>query len=340
MKPSSIISAVKHLIAIQQPCFIWGPPGAGKSDVMRQIAAEMEYELRDTRLSLMDPVDMKGFPVVNKELNVMEWVPPNFLPPMHVKKGNKVVANESYGVLFLDEMNTALQATQAGGYQLTLDRRIGDYVLPKNWTIVAAGNRATDRGVVHAQPAPLANRFVHLDFDVNMDDWYDWATKHDISPMLRAFMRFRPNLLHAFDATQNPRAFPTPRTWAFVDRIYDSKLDPLVEFELIKGTVGDGAAAEFQSFVKLAKDLPSIDQILIAPERTDLPSSPAAMYAICTALDKKTTPQNVDRVLKYVTRMTTEYQVLFLRSTLLAKPDVAQTTAFTKWVAENQAVLM
>ena len=339
MKPSHVASALRTCFAVQQPAFLWGPPGAGKSDVVAQIAASLGYELRDVRLSLCDPTDLKGFPTIDKDLNQMVWIPADFLPPMMVKKGNKLVPNESKGILFLDEMNQAPQAVQGAAYQLTLDRRIANYILPANWVIVAAGNRSSDRSIAHAQPAALSNRFMHIDFEVNMDDWYNWATTNNISPLTRAFIRFRPNLLHSFDAATNPRAFPTPRSWSFVDRIVGQGLDTAIEFELIKGTVGEGAAAEYQAFVKLAKDLPSIDQILMAPEKTELPKSPAAMYAICTALDKKTNQNNVDRVLKYVGRMPTEYQVLFLRSTLLASPDVAQTKAFTEWVAENQAVL-
>ena len=78
----------------------------------------------------------------------MEWLPADFLP----KKGK--------GILFLDEMNSAPQSVQAAAYQLILNRKIGDYELPVGWAVIAAGNRASDRSVVHAQPAALANRFV------------------------------------------------------------------------------------------------------------------------------------------------------------------------------------
>ena len=336
MKPSSASQALKHLIKVQRPVFIWGPPGAGKSDIVHQVATDLDVELRDVRLSLLDPIDLKGFPIVDKEAGNMAWLPANFLPPMTIKGK----PNKSKGILFLDEMNSAPQAVQASAYQLILNRRIGDYVLPEGWSMVAAGNRGTDRAVTHAMPSPLANRFVHIDYDVDMDDWYNWATKNDISAELRAFIRFRPNLLHSFDASMNPRSFPSPRSWVFVDSIQGSNLDTATEYELIKGTVGEGAATEFIAFVKIAKDLPTIDQILMAPEKTELPSSPAAQYALCTALDKKTTKDNIDRVLKYVGRMPTEYQVLYFRSVLLANDTIATTPAFTKWVSQNQEVLM
>lgn len=78
----------------------------------------------------------------------------------------------------------------------------------------------------------------------------------------------------------------------------------------------------------------------MAPEKTEIPESPAAKYAICTALDKKTTPDNFDRILKYVGRMPTEYQVLWVRSALMLNRDISTAKGFTTWVTTHQDVLM
>ena len=285
MKPSSIRPALRHLIEKQRPAFLWGAPGVGKSDVVKQVANDLKLELRDVRLSLMDPIDLKGFPVINTTKTKMTWLPADFLPT----KGK--------GLLFLDEMNAAPQSVQAASYQLILNRRIGEYHLPDGWSVLAAGNRSSDRSVVHTMPAALANRFVHLDFDVNVDDWNEWAMNNGLHTDLRAFIRFRPNLLHSFDSANNPRAFPSPRSWAFVDSLYKSHLSQDEEFEMIKGTVGEGASAEFSGFVRLIKDLPTTDEVLLDPEKTRLPESPAAMYALATALDAKATPANIARVM-------------------------------------------
>ena len=327
MKPSSIRVALRHLIEKQRPAFLWGAPGVGKSDVVKQVANDLKIELRDVRLSLMDPIDLKGFPVINATKTKMTWLPADFLPT----KGK--------GLLFLDEMNAAPQSVQAASYQLILNRRIGEYHLPDGWSVLAAGNRSSDRSVVHTMPAALANRFVHLDFDVNVDDWNEWAMNAGLHTDLRAFIRFRPNLLHSFDPANNPRAFPSPRSWAFVDSLYKSHLSPDEEFEMIKGTVGEGASAEFSSFVRLIKDLPTTDEVLLDPEKTRMPESPAAMYALATALDAKATPANIARIMLYISRMKTEFQVLFIRSALRRNPKLASTKSYMDWGIKNQAVL-
>lgn len=328
MKPSAVAACLPTLIANKRPPFLWGPPGVGKSDVVHQVAKKMDLEMRDVRLSLMDPVDLKGFPTISADKKQMKFLPPDFLPT----KGK--------GLLFLDEMNTAPPAVQAAGYQLILNRRIGEYELPESWCVIAAGNRTSDRSVVHAQPAALANRFVHLDFDVDNDDWNQWAMANELHTDLRAFIRFRPGLLHVFDPVANPRAFPSPRSWAFVNDIYKQGLSADQEFELIKGTVGDGASGEFLAFVRQIKDLPNIDQILLDPDSVAVPENQAACYALVTALDAKATTQNLARIMKFVGRMLLDFQVVFIRSAIKRDGKLTDTKAYMDWGLANQNVLV
>ena len=330
MKPSSVKQSLKHLVARKRPVFIWGPVGAGKSDVVASVAKELGLELRDVRLNLMDPVDLKGFPVVRGtgKSQTMAFVPPDFLPT----KGK--------GILFLDEMNSAPQSVQAAAYQLILNRKLGDYELPVGWAVVAAGNRASDRSVVNAQPAALANRFVHIDFDVDVEDWFAWATQNGVSDITRAFIKFRSNLLHSFDPASNPRAFPSPRSWVFVDDVLTSGLAADTEFELIKGTVGEGAAAEYVAFARMARDLPTVEEILASPSKAPVPSAPATMYAIATMLDKKATPATLSKLLTYMGRLPVEFQVLFMRSAGMADRDLLKTKEFVTWMTTNQDVVI
>lgn len=258
----------------------------------------------------------------------MGFVPPDFLPT----KGE--------GILFLDEMNSAPQSVQAAAYGLVLNRRLGEYELPKGWAILAAGNRAGDRGVVNTMPSPLANRLVHIDFEVDVEDWYDWATAAGVSDITRAFIKFRPNLLHSFNPAANERAFPSPRTWHFVDDVSKSNLSHEVEYELIKGTVGEGAAAEYLAFTRQLKDLPSVEEILMNPDGAPLPEAPATQYAVCTMLDRKITGNNIGAALTYLERMSPEFQVLCLRSAAIANRTITKTKEFIAWGHKNQATLL
>ena len=325
MKPSRIIEALKTCIAAKQPVFMWGPPGVGKSDVMRQVAAMLKLLIVDVRAVLLDPVDLRGLPIVHD--SEVQWCPPAFLP----KSGK--------GVLFLDELNAAPPLVQAACYQLILDRKIGEYELPKGWVVIAAGNRETDRAVTSRMPSPLANRFVHLDFDVDLDDWIDWGLSHGVRTEVLAFQRFRPELIYNFDPKKNDKAFATPRSITFMSKLMDASNGD-IDFDLAKGVVGEGYAAEFIGFLKIYKSLPDPDLVIMSPEKADVPTDPATLYAICSAVAQKASEQNMGNVVKYANRLSEEFSVLLVRDAINRDESLARTRAFIEWTSKHSEVLI
>src|SRR5882672_4378061 len=277
MKASSICEALRVLVEAQQPTFIWGGPGIGKTAIVRQVATSLEVALQDVRALLLDPVDLRGLPFLGPD-GRSKWATPDFLP------------TEGEGVLFLDELNAAPPMVQASCYQLVLDRKLGEYILPDGWSIVAAGNRDSDRAVTTRMPTPLRNRFVHLEFEVDTQEWCEWAIQTGIRPEVIAFLRFRPALLSAFDRDNN--AFPSPRSWEFVSRILTSNPKAKIEHELIAGAVGTGAATEFSAFLSTFRNLPNIDAILVNPHQEPVPDNAAAQFAVATALAYRASDTN------------------------------------------------
>jgi hypothetical protein len=324
MKASAISTALRTLVAARQPVFIWGGPGIGKSAVVRQLAVDLAVPLQDVRALLLDPVDLRGLPFLGND-GRSKWATPDFLP------------QEGSGILFLDELNAAPAMVQASCYQLVLDRKLGEYALPDGWAIVAAGNRDSDRAVTTRMPTPLRNRFVHLEFEVDLQEWTEWAIEASIRPEVIAFLRFRQELLSAFDRDAN--AFPSPRSWEFVSRILNATPDQSVEHELFAGAVGAGTATEFSAFLKTFRELPNIDAILLNPLKEPVPENAAAQYAVASALAYCATDTNFDRICTYLGRMPTEFSVLCVRDATLRQPAVQHTPAFTKWATTNHHVL-
>jgi hypothetical protein len=320
MKASAIISALHSLMSAQQPTFLWGGPGIGKSDIVRQVARERKVSLQDVRALLLDPVDLRGLPYLGTDQK-SKWATPDFLP------------QSGEGILFLDELNAAPQMVQAACYQLVLDRKLGEYTLPKGWTVVAAGNREGDRAVTTRMPTPLRNRFTHLNFEVDVQEWCEWAIQSDICPEVIAFIRFKPELLSAFDRDAN--AFPSPRSWAFASKVLKSAPAAEIEHELFAGTVGDGAATELSAFLRTFRDLPNIDAILMNPHHEPVPQNAAAQYAVASALAHYASDTNFDRVCTYLERMPTEFSVLCVRDASVKQPSIRHTQGYTKWAIAN-----
>lgn len=323
MKASVVSHALRVLVAARQPVFIWGGPGIGKSAVVRQLAEELETQVQDVRALLLDPVDLRGLPYLGND-GRSKWATPEFLP------------QDGTGILFLDELNTAPAMVQASCYQLVLDRRLGEYTLPEGWAIIAAGNRDSDRAVTTRMPTPLRNRFVHLEFEVDVQEWSEWAIQSGIRAEVIAFLRFRPELLSAFD--RDATAFPSPRSWEFVSRILDCldlQSNPSIEHEVIAGAVGAGPATEFSGFLRMFRELPNIDAILLNPLQEPVPDNAAAQYAVASALARCASDANFDRICLYLNRLPTEFQVLCVRDATLREPAIRYTAGYVKWAVSN-----
>lgn len=340
MRPSQIVIALGHLIDANQPVMLHGSPGVGKSDVVRQVAKQRGIDLIDLRLSQLDPVDLRGVPSVDPKKKQTTWNTPSFLP------------TDGNGILFLDEINSAAQATQAAAYQLVLDRKLGDYVLPPGWAIIAAGNRSTDRAIVNQMSTALKNRFTHINYEVNLDDWCDWALRNDIAVEVLGFIRFRPMLLNEFEQRneskeekervqrlKDAQAFATPRSWEFLSKVVQQKPASDIEYELYSGIVGEGAAAEFMGYLKYYRDLPNLDALLMNPGAAKVPTEPATLYALATGLATKATQDNMERVVKYALRLPAEFQVLLMKDAIARDSDLTQTKAFNDWAIRNAEVL-
>jgi MoxR-like ATPase len=335
MKPSKLFEALHALIRERVPLHLWGPCGVGKSQIVFQVADDLNYDFLDVRAGLLDPVDLRGLPRIAG--GQTEWVPPKFLP------------TSGKGILFLDELTSAPQMTQAGCYQLVLDRKLGEYVLPDGWVVVAAGNPASERGVHFSMPRPLRNRFVHLDLEPNLDDWCKWAIKAGVRPEIIAFLRFKPELLLAADVTSDANAWPTPRSWEMASNVLSgianrqktAFLSGASDFEaqLLDGTVGPAATSELVAFLRLFRQLPSIDEILLNPDTAPLPTETSAQIAIATALGRVVTDNSIARGLRYLDRMPTEMRVMAVRDAAARDTAITHTPEFVRFGVEYREVL-
>lgn len=331
MKPSDLAEVLPSLIASRRPVFVWGKSGAGKSSVIQQICQKLDLKVNDMRTSQLDSIDLRGFPVPDMKTKQMAWLPSVDLPTM----------SDPPGVLFLDEMNGAMPTVASACYQLILDFRIGSYVLPPHWTIIAAGNNIGDRGITHQMPAPLNNRFVHIDYEIDDEDWQQQASADGLHVHIRAYLRLKPQSLHVFDSTQNPRSYPTPRSWYFANEIYcNPAFSTVQKIELMKGTIGTGATIEFFGFVAELEFMPDINAILAQPATAPLPGNQSVMHAVVTTLADKTTGGNFENIMRYVKRLQREIQVVFVRRVQGIDRRIISSLAYRDWALANQDVLV
>jgi hypothetical protein len=246
MNPSALQSTLTSLVQNQVTlsAMIWGAPGIGKSSIVSAVAGDAGLRLIDVRLSQLAPTDLRGLPVPRHgeagQLGTSVWYPPEFLP------------RDGRGILFLDELNMAPPSMQGVAQQLILDRRVGSYTVPEGWFIWAAGNRKEDRASVFEMPAPLSNRFLHLQVEADFESFKAHAISQGANEQLLAFLSFRPELLHKVDPTRP--AWPSPRSWMMASRLLQASLG-------IEPAVGEPAAAEYRAYERVYRNLPNLEAI-------------------------------------------------------------------------------
>lgn len=246
---------------IKHAVMIWGKAGIGKSSIVSQVAKSNDLQFVDVRLSQLMPSDLRGVPVPAE--GITRWAPPSFLP------------TQGKGILFLDEINMAPPALQGVAQQLILDRKVGDYELPDGWFTWAAGNRADDRAAVYEMPRPLANRFLHIEAQISLDDFKQYAYRTQLNESIIGFLSFKSTLLHKVDP--NSEAWPSPRTWAMASSLLGAGLP-------VDSAIGNAAAAEFNAYCLVKEQLPDIQAIIKGKSKLTFPDEPSVAYATISSL--------------------------------------------------------
>ena len=318
---------------------IWGGPGIGKSEIPQQVANELNIPLLDFRANLFDPVDVRGIPYTRDDLSVASgamkitsWAPPDIFPSEET--------HGPRGLFMIDELPTAPPATQNAFLQLLLTRQVGNYKMPDGWSCLAAGNRLTDGASVYQMPSPVRNRLMHYELEPSLDAWCEWALKNEVNTTLVSFMRYRPNLLYSFKADEY--AFPTPRSWSFVDKrlrltknIDDSRL-----FFGIAGAVGTGPAGEFLAFAKIADKLPEIDNLIANPSSYMPSEDPAVLYALTGAVASRAEASKLENIMKLGKKIPTEFQVVLVKSILAIDKALFNQPTIQSWISDNSDVVL
>ena len=335
---STVINQKKPISTVPS-VMLWGSPGVGKSQAIRQLARGIEdstgksVKVTDVRLLLFNPIDLRGIPTANADKTLAIWLKPQIF---HMDASDKVV-----NILFLDEISAAPQSVQAAAYQITLDRFVGEHRLPDNCIVIAAGNRTTDKSVAFKMPKALANRLLHIEVEGSFSSWKRWAIEHGINGKVIGFLSFRHNYLMGFNASNDDLAFATPRSWEMVSNLLNTVSDNIEKmYPLIAGLVGCGVAVEFQTWATVYNELPRVADIFEG-KKPHLPKSNDALYALVDAMvayarECKDDMRKIANSIEYAEMMPPDFSAILMKDYMYIekgyKEKLMGVPAFSKWL--------
>ena len=321
--------------------FLWGAPGVGKSDAIRQLAKRISkatgkrVNVTDVRLLLFSPADLRGIPVADKERLFTNWLRPRIF--------NMDGSPDCINILFLDELSAAPQSVQAAAYQICLDRCVGEHALPDNCIVIGAGNRTTDRSVSYNMPKALCNRLMHYLVEPSYTEWKKWALDNAVDDRIIGYLGFDNSML-CIEPERSDNAYPTPRSWNFVSRMIGG-VDKLEDVHmLISACIGVDTALSFESWCKIYHDLPKVEDIFAGKCRT-YPHTHDALYALTASLatalyriSDTVTDMQIDAVCAYALNFPPDFAVSFfgdLHRNDKLKLHLMNNRLFNAWLHKN-----
>lgn len=332
MKPSSLRTYLQATDAIREPILITGQPGCGKSDV---VGESMTHDCgRDLIIShpvTSDPTDYKGLPFGDHATGTASFLPFGDLRAM--------IQADKPTVVFFDDMGQAPPLVQASLMQLVLARRIDGHRVSDHVRFIAATNRRQDSAAVSRILEPVKSRFNIVGLEIDLRDWQQWAIGKGLPVEIVAFSQWKPEHIEAFKPSPEMENSPSPRTMAAAARKIGLGLPSDIELEAIAGDIGKGAASELCAFLKVFRHLPNPNACIMSPDTAAVPDELSARFAICGALARLATENNVGSVIKYTARLGEAFSVFTITQAVRMCPAVQQTGAFISWAATHGDLL-
>ena len=271
-----------------------------------------------------------GFPTITGEK--ASYKPMDTFPI----EGDTVPKGYNGWLLFLDELNSAPPAIQSAAYKVILDRMVGNHKLHKNVAIVAAGNLETDNAIVQPMSTALQSRMAHLELVVDSKEWVDWASSNEVDHRITSYINFRPDALYSFSPDHTDKTYASPRTWEFANRILQVTDAASSEaLPMLAGTISEGVAREFLGFCKIHLSLPKLAEIIANPTSIKVPDEPSVLFAMTGALGNNAAEDNIGALMKFISRLPVEFQVVSLREIVRRNKKLIQHEAVREWVTKS-----
>lgn len=360
MKLSAVIARIPAWYAAGKCVYLKSAPGRGKTSVLSEAPAILSKStgknmgLVIINGPLLTPADSIGYLVPRKVTSTgADGVAHDHMESIYTdpfwfrtREGKRIDEYDG-GIIVVDEMDKCDIDVKKVIGEAALTGRLGPHQLPKGWIIWMAGNRQKDRSGSTKELDHLINRRMEIDITDDIESWNDWANKHGVTPLTKAFANQNVHIVFTDGVPEKQGPWCTPRSLVEADDYMRVLMDgnngvmpddPLT-MEEIGGMIGEAGAAQLFSFVKLEREMPRYEDIIKDPKGAKVSSKPDAAMLVCYNLAHRVKAEHCDQVVEYVDRMPKEFGVIFGKAAVARDPKLILTNGIKKWVKENASLM-
>ena len=200
----------------QRPVLLIGPPGIGKTAIMKQIAEETGCGLVAYSMTHHTRQSAIGLPFISKkeyggaEYSVTEYTMSEIVAAIYDYMRD---TGKRSGILFLDEINCVSETLSPVMLQLLQNKTFGNVPLPEDWVIVAAGNPPEYNKSVRELDMVTLDRVKHIDVEADLAIWQRYAQAQGVHPAIRTYLSVYPDHFYKIKDTDRGQLFVTARGW-------------------------------------------------------------------------------------------------------------------------------
>jgi hypothetical protein len=349
MNLNTVIQRMPYWYASRKCMYLTSPPGRGKTTT---ILRAPEIIGKGTGLNLgvvvingglLTPMDALGFGLPKHYEHHSEMV---FSDPFFFRTAEgKRLQEYDGGIIFVDEADKMDVDVKKCIGEAALSGRLGPHRIPPGWVIWMAGNTAKHRSGSTKELDHLINRRREIAITDDIVAWDDWAGQNGVMPLTRAFAQQHSNIVFSQDVPEKQGPWCTPRSLVDADRYLqlladdgDIPIDPTA-VEEISGDIGDAAAAQLFSFVKLEREMPKFERIVADPSNVRVPEKPDAQMLVVYSLAHRVDPKTLGAVITYVERIPKEFAITFAKAAVDRLPELVVTPEMNKWALTNSSLM-